>query len=292
MVKEFTNLKKGEYRLKVKFTAENDTLITLYGNHRHFLIKEMAAKKGDVIEKDFAIAIRDADFQKQDNYRDDSLKLCMKGDGCWEFQLTNESFPVIYTLGDSTVCNQEYLGESPYNRCGGWGQALSMFLGDKFAISNHAEQGTHTANCLDCHFLKVEEQLKEGDIVLCQFGHNDQKQNYLKAFEGYYENLVKIGECVKSKNCEFILCTPINRLIYIDGKLNNYLDDYRDGVKKAADYLLVKCIDLHTFTSNLYLEMGDDAEGLFYHSPQLDRTHPNDYGAMKIAEFISKEIRK
>lgn len=290
MIKTFDSLQKGEYLLKAQITALADTDITLYGNHRHFLIKEKPLKKGEAIDESFAIAIRSADFQKQDNYRDDSLTLTLNGDCKAVFTLEKRDCRVIYTLGDSTVCNQTTYSP-PTECCAGWGQALPAFVKDKAALSNHAEQGTHTADCINCHLAKVLAQIKKGDLVLMQFGHNDQKQEWLKPFGGYMENLISIGNAVKEKGADIVICTPINRLIYIDGRLNDYLDDWRDGAKQAAKALDAYCIDLHTYTSRIYEEMGSGAEWLFYHSPQLDRTHPNDIGAMKIAGFIYEELK-
>lgn len=290
MIKTFDSLQKGEYLLKAQITALSDTDITLYGNHRHFLIKDRHLTKGEAIDESFAIAIRSADFQKQENYRDNMLTLTLNGDCKALFTLEKKDCRVIYTLGDSTVCNQTTYS-APTDCCGGWGQALAAYVKDKAAVSNHAEQGTHTSDCISCHLAKVLEQIKKGDLVLMQFGHNDQKQEWLKPFGGYMENLISIGNAVKEKGADIVICTPINRLIYIDGKLNNYLDDWRDGAKQAAKALDAYCIDLHTYTSRLYEEMGSDAEWLFYHSPALDRTHPNDIGAMKIAGFIYEELK-
>lgn len=287
----FENLEKGEYLLKVSLIAKSTSPIVLWGNHRQFLINETLSQ-GEKLERAIPICIKDADFQKQPDYRDTSLQLTLTGDCDASFSIEKAKLPTLYTLGDSTVCNQANIGEGALYRCGGWGQALPLYLNGKYAVSNHAEQGTHTQNCLECHLLKVLEQIKEGDVVLCQFGHNDQKQSWLSAFEGYMENIIKIGKMVAEKGGEFAVCSPINRLIYIDGKLNNYLDDWRDGAKKAAELLGVQYIDLHSLTSALYENLGADAENLFYHSPELDRTHPNDFGAIKIAEFVSAELKK
>ena len=286
----FDNLSAGEYLLKVDIEAINDTTLSLFGNHRHFLYHSRKMAKGERLHGEFLVAIKNADFQKQDNYRDSSYPLISEGNVSLTASLTAHSASTIYTLGDSTVCNQTHFGDGPMYRCGGWGQALSMFIGEKYAVSNHAEQGTHTQNCLDCHLIWVLEQIKEGDVVIAQFGHNDQKQAWLDADGGYFENLVKIGSAVKEKGAAFIVCTPINRLIYIDGKINTYLDRWRDAAIKAAKALNVKYIDLHSFTTKLYHEMGDAAENLFYHSPQLDRTHPNDFGAIKIAEEVASNL--
>ncbi|MBQ8002081.1 MAG: hypothetical protein IJ297_01410 [Clostridia bacterium] len=287
----FENLPAGEYRLTVCIEALSDTSFSLFGNHRHFLYHSQKMTKGETMRSEFAVAIRNADFQKQDNYRDESYEIFWDGDVKLEAAIEPKSYPVLYTLGDSTVCNQTHIGTSPIHRCGGWGQALPKFLKTAYAVSNHAEQGTHTKNCLDCHLLPVLEQVKKGDLVLCQFGHNDQKQAWLDADGGYFENLIKIGNLIQEKDAEFIICTPINRLIYIDNKINTYLDPWRDAAKKAAKALGTKCIDLHSFTTDLYAKMGDEAENLFYHSPDLDRTHPNDFGALSIAEYVCEQIK-
>lgn len=287
---KFENLSEGEYLLKVSLKAESDTIFSLFGNHRHFLYHMQSLKKDEVISGEFLVAIKNADFLKQDNYRDTTYEIISEGDVTVTATLTPCPSPTIYTLGDSTVCNQVHFGEGPLYRCGGWGQALSLYIGTKYAVSNHAEQGTHTQNCLDCHLLPVLKNLKPKDKVLCQFGHNDQKQAFLDANGGYFENLIKIGTLVKEKGADFIICTPINRLIYIDGKINTYLDPWRDSAKQAAKALGVKCIDLHTFTTELYNALGSDAESLFYHSPELDRTHPNDFGAVKIAHEVASNL--
>lgn len=287
---KFENLIPGEYLLKVTIEAASDTVFSLFGNHRHFLYHLHSLKKGEKINGEFLVAIKNADFQKQDNYRDTAYELIFEGDVSLTASLTSSPSPTLFTLGDSTVCNQTHFGEGPLYRCGGWGQALSLFVGTRYAVSNHAEQGTHTQNCLDCHLLPVLEQIKKGDTVICQFGHNDQKQAWLDADGGYFENLVKIGTLVKEKGADFIICSPINRLIYIDGKINTYLDAWRDAAKKAAKALDVKYIDLHSFTTELYHTLGTDAEDLFYHSPDLDRTHPNDFGAVKIACYVASNL--
>lgn len=286
----FDNLTEGEYLLKVEVCAQSDTEFCLFGNHRHFLFHSQKLARGEKICCEFAIAIKDATFQKQANYRDRSFNLNFMGDIEINANLTPKAFPTLYTLGDSTVCNQTFMGEGPLYRCGGWGQALTMHLNTRYAVSNHAEQGTHTEDCLSCHLVPVLEKLKKGDLVLCQFGHNDQKNSHLDAFGGYFENLVKIINAVKEKGADIVVCTPINRLIYTDGKINTYLDQWRDAAKKAAEVSGAACIDLHTFTTQLYGKMGDDAENLFYHSPELDRTHPNDFGAMEIARFVASHL--
>ncbi len=289
----FEELPKGEYIIHMEIAAQSDTLVTAVTNHRRFLLRNMPMKKGEVFSGDFASAVRDADFQKRPNYRDSFVEVKVSGDCQFKADITPSRLPTVYCLGDSTVCDQSYDGGSELERCCGWGQTLGMFLKDRCAVSNHAEQGTHTGDCLACHIKPVLEQLKPGDIILAQFGHNDQKQERLTAHGGYRKNLIKIASLVKERGGRCILCTPINRLIYVNGRLNSYLDGYAAVVRETSAELGLNCIDLHAFTSAAYERLGKAAENLFYHSKDgLDRTHPNDNGGAFIGEYTAGEIIK
>lgn len=287
----FSGLTNGEYLIHLTAEADRDTEAVITTNHRRFLFRG-PMKKGEKITLDFAVALRDADFQKRGPYRDTEIEL--NAEGCnISAEIEKVSRPALYCLGDSTVCDQEYTGGDEKSRCCGWGQTLGMYLGDKYAVSNHAEQGTHTDDCLSCHFIPVLNQLRDGDTVLMQFGHNDQKNSWLDAFGGYKANLIKIANAILERGAEPIICTPINRLIYIDGKLNTYLDDWAAAAREAAMERNLRCIDLHKFTSETYLRLGKAAEDLFYHSPDgLDRTHMNDLGGVLVGEYAAMELIK
>ncbi len=277
--------------IDLKIYAKNDTAVDAYENHRRFLVSGLKLKAGETFTGKFAAALGEADFQKQPCYRDGKVKLTVTG-GEFEVKIEEAELPVIYCLGDSTVCDQTYDGGGSMERCCGWGQTLPMYLGGGIAVSNHAEQGTHTGDCLNCHLPSVLRQLKPGDKVLVQFGHNDQKQECLRPFGGYKDNLRRIAALVGEKGAECVLCTPINRLIYVDGELNTYLDGYAAAVRELAAETGLRCIDLHAFTTRTFRELGAGAENLFYHPPggPLDRTHPNDLGGKLIGAEVAREL--
>ena len=279
------------FRIELKICAESDMTVDAFVNHRRFLVNGLKLKAGETFAGAFAAALGEADFQKQPCYRDEKVNLNVTG-GEVEAKREEAELPVIYCLGDSTVCDQTYAGGGSMERCCGWGQTLPMYLGSGFAVSNHAEQGTHTGDCLSCHLPPVLRQLRPDDKVLVQFGHNDQKQDRLRPFGGYKDNLRKIAELVGEKGAECVLCTPINRLIYVDGELNTYLDDYAAAVRELAAELGLRCIDLYTFTTRTFRELGEEAENLFYHPPggPLDRTHPNDLGGKLIGAEVAREL--
>lgn len=284
------NLSKGEYLLHIDLEARADTLISVFTNHRRFLIRNAAVKKGGKITASFAAALKDAAFQKQEDYEDCCIDITVRGECRVSAYAEKTHLPVIYALGDSTVCDQPDFGRGEMYCCCGWGQTLPMYLGTKYAVSNHAEQGTHTQDCLKVQLPKVLSQIKEGDIAIMQFGHNDQKQPHLTP-EVYAENLIKISDEVKNRGGVPVICTPINRLIYEHDKLNTYLAPYARAAKRAAEAEGIRCIDLHSFTSGLYEEMGKDAETLFFHSDTLDCTHPNDNGGCVIGKYVSDALQ-
>ncbi|HMJ90560.1 MAG TPA: GDSL-type esterase/lipase family protein, partial [Candidatus Acidoferrum sp.] len=76
--------------------------------------------------------------------------------------------PTLFIVGDSTVKNRT-TGQQ------GWGELIGEFLDtNKIATANHAIGGRSSRTFLtEGRWDKVLEQLKAGDFVLIQFGHND-----------------------------------------------------------------------------------------------------------------------
>ena len=82
--------------------------------------------------------------------------------------------PTIYLCGNSTVTDQSY---EPW---ASWGQMFTRWFDDGIAISNHAESGLTAGSFLASNRLeKILTMMKPGDYVLCEFGHNDQKEKNL-----------------------------------------------------------------------------------------------------------------
>jgi len=77
--------------------------------------------------------------------------------------------PTVFLLGDSTVTDQRWEDGAS------WGQMLPRFLRPEVAVANHAESGETLKSFLTgLRLAKVLSQLKAGDWVFIQFGHNDQ----------------------------------------------------------------------------------------------------------------------
>ena len=79
--------------------------------------------------------------------------------------------PVVFTIGDSTVKNEDSDEDSMW----GWGSVLQDYIDPSTAsVENYAVPGRSARLFLDeGHWDRIYNALHPGDIVLMQFGHND-----------------------------------------------------------------------------------------------------------------------
>ena len=79
----------------------------------------------------------------------------------------------IFMIGDSTMANKSLEGGNPER---GWGHVLSGFFTEDIRVDNHAMNGRSSKSFIDeGRWDKVISQVKKGDYVFIQFGHNDEK---------------------------------------------------------------------------------------------------------------------
>ena len=159
--------------------------------------------------------------------------------------------------------------------------------------------------------------LKKGDYVICQFGHNDEKNDDASRFTdaskptsdsssfkySLYENYIKLAE---SKGAIPILATPIVRA----NKNNDYsgnnghitsTGDYRKAILELGEEKDVSVIDLTTLTKNYYTEIGYE-QAIYLHAMtsgisdseaninSVDTTHLNVYGAKMVAYMFASAL--
>ena len=87
---------------------------------------------------------------------------------------TSMPAPRLHLVGDSTMADKTNL-HYPER---GWGQLLRAFMLPELSIINHAANGRSTLRFLnEGRWQLLVSDLAEGDYVLIQFGHNDQKQD-------------------------------------------------------------------------------------------------------------------
>lgn len=213
--------------------------------------------------------------------------------------------PRLHLVGDSTMADKVNLAYPER----GWGQLLPEFMLPGLSIINHAANGRSTLRFLnEGRWQLLVTELKPGDYVLIQFGHNDQKQDdpsrYAAADSAYPQLLSRFIAEVRAKDAIPMLATPICRRSFdATGKLENNLADYAAATREVAASEKVALFDLNAQSCADISRFGLAASqayfiqvpaGLYQKFPQgkTDNTHLNTQGASWIAQLFVRELKK
>ena len=209
----------------------------------------------------------------------------------------------VHTIGDSTMADKkaEVYPET------GWGQALPAFFNRKVTVRNYAVNGRSTKSFIaEGRWQTVLDNLKPGDYVFIQFGHNDQKiqdpVRYATPFDGYQRNLERFVHEAREKQAIPILFTPIVRRKFDpSGKLIDTHGDYPAAVKQVAAGMQVPLIDLQQKTAELVQSLGDEPSKKIYlwtgptekfPKERNDDTHLSVEGAAAVARLAVAELQR
>ena len=87
----------------------------------------------------------------------------------------------LYLIGDSTCATKKLDKENPER---GWGHMLQPLFDEAVVVGNHATNGRSTKSFRDeGRWARVERQLRPGDYVFIQFGHNARKSRLDPLFD-------------------------------------------------------------------------------------------------------------
>jgi DNA sulfur modification protein DndE len=213
--------------------------------------------------------------------------------------------PTVFLTGDSTCANKP-VDDNPER---GWGQLIPKYFTDEISIQNHAVNGRSTKSFISEHrWDTVLSRLPEGDYVMIQFGHNDEKledsTRSAPAHTLYKENLIRFIKDTRSKGAYPILITPVMRRKFDEaGKFVDQHGDYPGVVKEVGAMLNVPVVDLHKSSEALIVKEGvENSKRLFLNIPpnhfknykgkEEDNTHFSEYGAASIASLVCQGIKE
>lgn len=216
-----------------------------------------------------------------------------------------KSFVTIFIAGDSTAAPK--LAEKRPET--GWGEMLGKFFTDeKVKIENRAMNGRSTKTFIsENRWQAIIDDLKKGDYVFVQFGHNDSAKEKGERYTppaDYRKNLIKFVDEVKAKKANIVLLTPVMRRRFDkDGKFYDTHGEYPDIVRAVAKEKKVPLIDMHRESEKLIVGLGaEESKKLFLilqkgESPNYpdgldDNTHFNPHGAEGMARLVVEGIRE
>lgn len=212
--------------------------------------------------------------------------------------------PTIYLIGDSTVRNGRGNG---YDGQFGWGDPLENFIYPANAnLVNRAVGGTGARTFMR-QWKQIEPLLKQGDVVIMQFGHNDNGprgalkgideeteerkipnsgENELVHSYGWY--LRKYIADTEAKGATPVVCTLVPRNIWSDGIMTRTQDRHADWARAVAVAEDVTLLDLHELIARRYDEMGqEEVTALFADG----RVHTNWKGAVLSAQVVANALK-
>lgn len=210
---------------------------------------------------------------------------------------------IIWMIGDNTMAIKE---TKAYPETG-WGMPFVYFFDSTVAVDNRAKNGRSTRSFFEEKLWQpVADNMKEGDYLFIQFGHNDEvptKKTYTNP-EEFQQYLKLYIQTARDKKAIPVLITPVSRREFDStGNVKQTHPLYSDLVRKVAKEQNVILIDLDEKSRAFYRKMGDEnSKLLFMHLDSLehpnypaarkDNTHFNELGARKIAEIVLADIRK
>lgn len=218
------------------------------------------------------------------------------------FSFIQQNNVKVYLIGDSTMANKQV---KAYPETG-WGMPFAYFFDKTVTVDNRAQNGRSTKSFIaENRWQPVVDNLKEGDFVFIQFGHNDEvptKATYTPEAD-FGTNLIKFINEAKSKKAIPVLITPVARRKFdAAGKVEETHPVYAAIVRKVAQESQVPLIDLDKESQELLQKFGPETSKYLYNhltpgeNPNYpegkdDDTHFSELGARKMAEIVLADIK-
>ncbi len=208
----------------------------------------------------------------------------------------------VWLIGDSTMADKE---EKAFPEAG-WGTLFAKTFDSKVTVNNRARNGRSTKSFIaEGLWKEVIENVKKGDWVFIQFGHNDEVKEKVGRYttpDEFRANLTRYVNETRQKKGNPVLLTPVARRKFDSlGKIVDTHAEYSAIVRSVAAELKVTLIDHDKLSQKVLQEMGPDmSKHIYLHlSPgqhpnypegKADDTHFNELGANKMGALVTWDI--
>lgn len=305
---------EGVYDVAVTFgNPDTESTSTIKAEARRLMVFNKKTNAGASKTLHFTVSVRSPKIdstrsinlkEREVNYMnwDDRLTLEFSGKNVAIQAITIQSKPhykTIFLAGNSTVTDQDC---APW---ASWGQLITNYFHSDIVIANYAESGATMSSFKARGRLdKVLSQMKAGDYLFIEFGHNDMKEHGegIGPWESFTNLLMEFISKSREKGGIPVLVTPTQRRTFNHAGLIEYTHgDYPAAMREVAEDFKVPLIDLNEMTKKVYEAWGaEESRKAFVQYPANtfpgqdqkleDNTHFNTFGANEVAQCVLKGI--
>lgn len=223
----------------------------------------------------------------------------------------HDSTPTLFLIGDSTVRNGR--GDGAGGQWG-WGDFLGTYFDlEKINVVNRALGGTSSRTFYNNQWPAVLAMVRKGDVVMMQFGHNDnaplndttrargtikgvgdetdeienQLTNKREVVHTYGWYLRQFVAEIRARGATPIICSPVPRKTWRDGKIVRSRESHAGWAEQVAKAEGAAFIDLNERVAQRYEALGREAvETLFAD----EHTHTSKAGAELNARCVVEAL--
>ncbi len=233
------NVPEGNYKVTVTLGGSEESNTTVKAELRRLMLENIKTAPGQYVTKTFVVNVHKPPILDAAGKQISMVKVSGRevgrggapgagpnlnrtqgGEGwSWDDALTlefsgksavdsieivkDDSIHNIFIAGDSTVCDQ------PAEPFTSWGQVITRWIKDDYAVSNYAISGNTGAAFIAANRLqKIVSLLHPGDYVFVQYGHNDMKSTAANALDTYKNNYRKFAADTRSKGATIDVDDP------------------------------------------------------------------------------------
>lgn len=310
------NVPDGNYKVTVTLGSKDYAgVTTIRGESRRLFYEHVSTKKGEYKAETFVINKRNAIISGNKKVKLKSREL---GKFDWDDKLTfefngtapqitslviekDDKVPTVFLCGNSTVVDQQ---AEPY---ASWGQMIPRFFSDKVSIANYAESGLSANTFIGGNRLeKIKTQMKEGDYLFVEFGHNDQKQKGpgKGAYYSFAYYIKMYIDEARDKGAIPVIVTPTRRRRFDkNGKIMDTHGDFPKALREIAARENVPVIDLQDMTKTMVEAYGEEeSKHVYMYCPantypnqareMKDNSHFGVFGAYEIAKCVAEGVKE
>ena len=300
----------GDYEVTVTLGGPQASRTAIWAEDRRLMAAPIGLEAGETRTVTFIVNVRDALLAASEQDATTPPHVGLRGDEAdgrtWDDKLTlsfSGLAPAIQAIAVKPVTTRRILiaGDSTVtDQAGGdyasWGQMLPRFVDAGLSVANHARSGETMKSFLtSLRWDKLMSETRAGDVVLIQFGHNDEKKQWPRTYaapDGAYPAFLSaLVADVRQHGASPVLVTPVARRTFNkDGRIENSHAGYDAAVRNVGAQLNVPVIDLTAKAATFYEALGPETSALAFGNEGKDKTHHNAYGAYMIACFVAHDL--